>query len=182
MVANLKACVLVIIISLIIFKPAAAQLLNSDIHYITDTTVNFNDLIGKFKNKVVYVDAWATWCVPCRQELQRKKDVRAFANFAAKNDIVILYICCDKDGSKWKQYIKANNLVGYHFLLNNAVHEDFHTTLSQVQMRGRVLKRSFYMPRHILIDKNGVVADSSANQQGNPKVYATLKKLLAKAD
>ncbi|WP_262886859.1 hypothetical protein [Mucilaginibacter humi] len=44
------------------------------------------------------------------------------------------------------------------------------------------MKRSFYMPRHIIIDKNGAVADSSAAEQGNAKVYATLKKLLAKAD
>ncbi|MBC7399336.1 MAG: TlpA family protein disulfide reductase [Mucilaginibacter sp.] len=167
--------------SLTLLKPTNAQVTTSKIHYLTDTTLNFDGLISQFKNKVIYVDAWATWCVPCRQELQRKKDVQAFANFAAKNDIVILYICCDYNGSKWKQYIKANNLAGYHFLINKAVHDDFHTTLSQVQMRSKVMKRSFYMPRHIIIDKNGVIADSNATQQGNPKVYATLKKLLAKA-
>lgn len=181
MVANLKPFAPLIIMSLIFFKPATAQVTNSNIHYITDTTVNFNGLIGKFKNKVIYVDAWATWCMPCRQELQRKKDVQAFANFAAKNNIVILYVCCDKDGSKWKKYIKANNLAGYHFLINNAVHNDFHTTLSQVQLRSRVMKRSFYMPRHVIIDKNGAIVDSSATPQGSPKVYATLKKLLDKS-
>lgn len=181
MLSNLKPFVLILIISLIFFKPATAQVATSNIHYIADTTVNFNGLISKFKNKIIYVDAWATWCAPCRQELQRKKDVRAFAKFAAKNDIVILYICCDKDGSKWKQYIKANNLTGYHFLENNAVHTDFHTTLSQVQMRSKSLKRSFYMPRHIIIDKNGAVADSSAAEQGNVKVYATLLKLSGKS-
>jgi thiol-disulfide isomerase/thioredoxin len=179
MLSNLKPFALVIILSLIFLKPTTAQVANNNIHYITDTTLNFNGLISKFKNKVIYVDAWATWCVPCRQELQRKKDVQAFAKFAAKNDIVILYICCDYNNSKWKQYIKANNLSGYHFLINKAVHDDFHTILSQVQMRSKVMKRSFYMPRHIIIDKNGIVADSSAAQQGNPKVYATLKKLLS---
>lgn len=182
MLYNLKPFSLLIIISLTLVKPTNAQIATSKIHYLTDTTVNFNALISQFKNKVIYVDAWATWCAPCRQELQRKKDVQAFANFAAKNDIVILYICCDKDGSKWKQYIKANNLAGYHFLINSAVHTDFHTTPSQVQLRSKAMKRSFYMPRHIVIDKNGAVADSSAAEQGSAKVYATLKKLLAKAD
>ncbi len=179
MLSNLKPLALLIVVSLTLFKPASAQITNTNIHYLTDTTVNFNSLISQFKNKVIYVDVWATWCVPCRQELQRKKDVQAFASFAAKNDVVILYICWDKDGSKWKQYIKANNLSGYHFLINKAVHDDFHTTLSQVQMRSKVLKRSFYMPRHIIIDKNGAIVDSVAAQQGDAKVYATLKKLLS---
>jgi thiol-disulfide isomerase/thioredoxin len=176
---NLKPLGLLIIISLTLLKPTKAQVAASKIHYLTDTTVNFNGLISKFKNKVIYIDAWATWCGPCRQELQRKKEVQAFASFAAKNDIAILYICCDKDGSKWKQYIKANNLVGYHFLVNKAVNDEFHTTLGQVQRRkGGVMKKSFYMPRHIIIDKNGAIVDSVAAQQGDTKVYARLRKLL----
>ncbi|NNU34314.1 hypothetical protein HK413_09430 [Mucilaginibacter sp. S1162] len=87
-------------------------------------------------------------CVPCRQELQRKKEVQAFANFAAKNDVVILYICCDKDGSKWKQYIKANNLVGYHFLVNEAVTKDFHTTLSRTTTVKSDEKKLLHAPSH----------------------------------
>lgn len=165
------------ILLLVMLTTAQAQT-KTGIHYITDTTVNFNALISKFKGKVIYVDAWATWCSPCRQELQKTKQVKDFASFAVKNDIVVLYICCDNNGNKWKQYIAAHNLTGYHFLLNKATQDDFHTTLSQVQNRSGVMKRSLYLPRHIIIDKNGSIADSSAAEQGNVKVYATLKKLI----
>jgi hypothetical protein len=55
-----------------------------------------------------------------------------------------------------------------------------HTTFSAVQNRNGVMKRSFYLPRHIIIDKNGAVADSTATPQGSPAVYATLKKLLSR--
>ncbi|NNU34315.1 hypothetical protein HK413_09435 [Mucilaginibacter sp. S1162] len=58
---NLKPFTLLLIISFTLLKPTHAQVANSNIHYLTDTTVNFNALIGQFKNKVIYVDAWATW-------------------------------------------------------------------------------------------------------------------------
>jgi thiol-disulfide isomerase/thioredoxin len=156
----------------------------SNIHYINDTTLNFSRLINQFKNKIIYVDVWAPWCTPCRQELQDKKAMQRFAAYAAKNDIVILYIAGDKDRSKWMSYIINNNLVGYHFLMNKAVYVDFHTTYAEVQKRGRggVLKRSLYLPRHLIIGKNGIVADSLADRQGSPKVYAVLNKLLQNKD
>jgi len=167
------ACVLII-------SHASAQKKESNIHYLTDTAVDFNGLISKFKGKVIYVDIWATWCSPCRHELQVKKDIEGFKDFASKNDIVILYICCDKDGKGWEQFITANKLAGYHILVNAHLDKDFHTTFSTVQNRKGVMKRSFYIPRHIIIDKNGMVADSSGGSQASASVYATLNKMIKK--
>jgi len=169
------------IIFLSFIFPAKAQTLkNNNIHYLTDTTANFDSLISEFKGKIIYVDIWATWCSPCTHELQMRKDTKAFKDFASKNDIVILYICCDKNSKEWKSFITANKLTGYHILVNPYLDKDFHTTFSTVQNRKGVMKRSFYIPRHIIIDKNGMVADSSVDSQGSASVYAQLKKLLNK--
>jgi hypothetical protein len=159
---------IVLFICLLPILPVRAQTSKeSSIHYLTDTTVDFNGLISKFKGKVIYVDIWATW-----------RDVKAFSDFASKNDVVILYICCDKDGKSWKGFINKNQLAGYHILVNSHMEKDFHTTLSQVQMRNGAMKRSLYLPRHIIIDRNGVIADSSADRQGSASVYARLNKML----
>lgn len=150
----------------------------NNIQYITDTTVNFNGLINKFKGKIIYVDIWASWCSPCKHELQVVKDVKGFEDFARKNDVVILYICCDKNGNSWKSFITANKLSGYHTLVNPHINQDFHTTFSMVQKRQGKMKSSFYLPRHFIIDKNSIVVDSIAAHQGSASVYAKLNAML----
>ncbi|WP_121809210.1 TlpA family protein disulfide reductase [Mucilaginibacter kameinonensis] len=155
---------------------------NSKIIYINDTTLNFNKLINKFSGKIIYVDIWASWCGPCKQELRMAKDIKGFRQFAAKNNIVILYICMDDNNKLWKNFISFNKLEGYHILKNPQIYKDFHTTFSSVQMRQGKLKRSFYIPRHMIIDKNGIVADSTATYQGSTKVYSKLTEMLNPAN
>lgn len=178
MIIKLKALgVLLIIWSVFTVSVNAQTKAAGNIYYITDTTLSINGLIDKFKNKIIYIDVWASWCGPCRQELQQPKDIKTFQAFAEKNDIVILYICADDSGSKWRSFITKNNLAGYHVLTNSHIKNDFHTTFSQVQNRNGIMKRSFYIPRHFIIDKHGAVVDSMADSQGSPSLYAKLKAL-----
>jgi thiol-disulfide isomerase/thioredoxin len=148
------------------------------IHYITDTVSSFDSLIGKFKGKIIYVDIWASWCQPCRFELKQKSDVKGFEDFALNNDIVTLYICCDKDGNKWKSFITQNNLTGYHILVNHYVNDDLHTKFAFFEKRNGQMKKGFYIPRHLIIDKKGFVVDSMADRQGSSSVYTVMKKLI----
>ena len=148
------------------------------INYLNDTTLDFNRLVNQFKGKVIYVDIWATWCSLCIQELRLKNDIVNFQKFAVKNNVVILYICCD--GKFWKQFISANRLLGYHILENRLIKEDLHTTFSSVQTRNGKFKQSFYLPRHLIIDQNGAVVDSTAQPQGSAIVYSKIGSLLHK--
>ncbi|MDO3624666.1 thioredoxin-like domain-containing protein [Mucilaginibacter sp. BT774] len=154
---------------------------NTRYRYLTDTTSDFNGLINQFKGRIIYVDIWATWCSPCRNELRMKKNIHDFKQFADKNNIILLYICCDKNGDNWKQFIAANQLSGYHILVNSHIDSDFHTTFSSVQTRNGKPKRSFFIPRHMIIDTAGRVADSTADSQGAAAVYAALNKLLGRS-
>ncbi|WP_428328283.1 TlpA family protein disulfide reductase [Mucilaginibacter sp.] len=179
---NFRMIWVVTLLSFFITHPAKAQYpTNNGINYLTDTSINFNDLIGKFKGRIIYVDIWATWCAPCRHELQLKKDMLNFQAFALKNNIVVLYICCDKNSNRWKQFINANKLTGYHILATPYINKEFHTTFSSIQTRLGKPKRSFYIPRHMIIDQTGMVADSTAAQQGSESAYRQLGKMLGKA-
>lgn len=155
---------------------------NHGITYLSDTTIDFNTLLNKFKGKIIYVDIWATWCVPCRKELELKKEVRNFEAFALKNNVIVLYICDDKDGSNWKQFISDHHLIGYHILANRLINETLHTTFSTIQKRNGIMKRSFYIPRHMVIDQKGTVVDSAADHQGSTTVYLKINKLLNSAN
>jgi thiol-disulfide isomerase/thioredoxin len=151
---------------------------SSQIHFIADTTADFDGLIKKFKGRVIYVDMWATWCRPCRQELKQTKDIAMFQRFAEKDNIVILYICFDVDGRNWKTFINRNDLVGYHVLVNHHLYDDLHIKFAVLQSRQFKMKKGLYIPRHLIIDKNGFVADSSAGAQGSATVYSALTKML----
>ena len=173
--------ILIIAITTLFTGSAKAQAIKqANIHFITDTVADFNSLIGKFKGQIIYVDIWATWCHPCRAELQQKKDVKAFADFTSKNNITELYICCDKNGNDWKAFINENKLSGYHILVNASLYNDMHARFSYAQTGIIKLKKGFWIPRHMIIDQSGAIVDSLAEHQGSSSVYNKLNKLLSK--
>jgi thiol-disulfide isomerase/thioredoxin len=177
---SIKTLAVVVIACILLVNRSAAQVSKANnIHYITGSPANFDSLISKFKGKIIYVDMWATWCHPCRLELQKTKDIKTFSDFALKNDIVILYICCDNNGKSWKGFIKNYKLAGYHVLDNDSLNTDLHRRFSY-ELHGRMtLKYGFYIPRHLIIDQKGAVADSMADPQGSALVYARLNRLIA---
>ncbi|MVN89641.1 TlpA family protein disulfide reductase [Mucilaginibacter aquatilis] len=156
------------------------EILHQDIVYLPESGIDFSSLISKFKGRVIYLDIWATWCMPCRKELTLKQDIKAFADFARKNNVVVLYICCDKNGNMWKNFIETNEMYGYHILANQQINNTLHTTFSvQRGSHGkRKLQRAFFLPRHIIIDQSGTVRDSSAQRQGTALVYRQIEEIL----
>jgi thiol-disulfide isomerase/thioredoxin len=148
--------------------------------YLNEPNVSFDDLINKFKGKIIYLDVWATWCAPCRKELQKKNDIKSFAEFAQSNNVIVLYICCDKGGNSWKQFAKINQLSGYHLLASQSINKTFHTRFSVPKgIHGkRHQQKAFFLPRHMVIDQSGAICDSAAERQGMASVYHQINQLM----
>ena len=80
--------------------------------------VAFKDIHGRtvklqsFAGKYIYIDLWASWCVPCIREIPHLKQLEK--EFAGKN-IVFISLSIDEDTAAWKNKVKALNLDGHQF-------------------------------------------------------------------
>jgi thiol-disulfide isomerase/thioredoxin len=116
------------------------------------------DLDGKavnlkdFKGKVVYIDYWASWCGPCRQQFPYARKLKEAMSDKEKKGVVFLYISIDKDQKSWKNGIKANRL------------DDGYNVFSPGGWGASVVKhfRISSIPRYMLMNKKGEVVNFNA--------------------
>lgn len=94
----------------------ANQLLLKDIY---GKSTNLEHLLNKYKGKVIYVDFWASWCVPCREEMIPSAKLRE--QYKGK-DIIFLYLAYNDTENSWKKAIKKEGLHGIdtnYFITNS---------------------------------------------------------------
>jgi thiol-disulfide isomerase/thioredoxin len=116
---------------------------------------SFPDINGKmvslsdFKGKYVYIDVWASWCGPCKQEIPYLKSLKD--KFKGKN-IEIIGISVDENKTDWENIMKSESLTGIQLFAagwENTLCESFKIT---------------GIPRFILIDKQGKIINSNADR------------------
>jgi peroxiredoxin len=67
--------------------------------------------LGDLHGKIVFLNVWATWCGPCREEMPSIETL--YDDFKDNKDLVILAVSQDTQGrSAVKPYVEKN---GYHF-------------------------------------------------------------------
>ena len=114
---------------------------------------SLDSLLKQHRGRVVYVDFWGTWCVPCRKEMPYAARLKE----KLKGEPVdFLYVAYEngytpKLIANWKATVQKLNLTGRHFMMNTA----FEGGLSEF------LDIDSY-PRYIIVDRDGEIANDDA--------------------
>lgn len=119
-----------------------------------------------FRGKYVYIDVWATWCGPCRQEIPFLKKTEE--KYHDKN-IVFVSISIDqlKDVEKWKTMVKEKELGGVQVFADHDWNSKF---VQDYKIDG--------IPRFILIDPAGNIVKSDAPRPSSAELPSLLDSLL----
>lgn len=114
-----------------------------------------------FRGKYVYIDIWATWCAPCRQEQPYLK--RLEEKMRGRN-ITFLSLSIDSDKAKWKERVKSGELCGTHLYIG----------------RGSKFQKDYKIegiPHFILLDPYGRIINSSMTRPSSEDTEKILSSL-----
>jgi len=112
----------------------------STIRTFSDITKN-----EKLKNKIIFIDVWASWCMPCRAEFSHNKKLESL--LGQYPNIEKLYITIDKDTQSWKNAIQTLKLSGYHLLASKELLERLKKEVYE--------SNAITVPKYILVDYQG---------------------------
>lgn len=160
-----------VFVTLFIFGLSTAYAQNATTKPIV---VNLNDeeykdmtldkILKKYKGQVIYLDFWASWCGPCKKEMPFSQSLKS--QFTEK-DVVFVYISTDKNAEQWKGMIEQLEISGQNYLANPAVKQEI---VERFNLQ--------FIPRYVLINKEGKVVDANAKRPSDPAVASDIEKLL----
>lgn len=73
------------------------------------------EAIKEAEGKTIYLDFWATWCGPCREDMKASKG--AVSESEAKGDVAVIYVCVDNNESARKNFLNINQIPGTHITI-----------------------------------------------------------------
>ncbi|WP_347218514.1 TlpA disulfide reductase family protein [Chryseobacterium sp.] len=110
--------------------------------WILESSIGKKYSLSELKGKVIFIDVWATWCIPC---IRVMPEILEFQK--QYNNIVFLFVSIDKDVTQWKKFLNLHPE-------NNGI--NLNTENSNFEQLYRVTG----VPRQILIDKDGNIIDA----------------------
>ncbi|MEC5166965.1 thiol-disulfide isomerase/thioredoxin [Flavobacterium sp. PL11] len=123
--------------------------------------VAFKDILEKYKGKTLVIEIWASWCGDCVKAMPKIKELQA-----QNPNVSYLFISMDRQAAAWKEGLVKHELQGDHFMAND-------------QMKGVFGKAVDvdWIPRYIIVDKNGKIVLYRAIETDFEKINQTLKEL-----
>lgn len=158
-----------VIIPVIAFHKKQTEPLNEKIKFVKNSAsfTSVKDALKGLGGKQYYVDIWATWCGPCKEEF--KYNTKLYELLKSKG-ITMVYISIDKDNrdKQWQDMSQFYNLEGLHIRANKEIDADLRTLYGN---------QSMGIPWHFLTDENGNIINKSMS---GPSEIENLEKQLNK--
>ncbi|MBO4674457.1 MAG: hypothetical protein J5616_08940 [Bacteroidaceae bacterium] len=148
--------------------PASLRVPDESLKDIMDGKELFERIIAPFRESVIYVDVWGTWCGPCRGEMEH---VPTLKKLLQGKPVVYLYFCNNSPEDAWRTFISQK-----HLDTDNAVH--YNLPREQESAIERYLEISGF-PTYRIVDTTGHLLPGRAPRPSNPSsVVAAIEQLL----
>jgi thiol-disulfide isomerase/thioredoxin len=133
------------------------EAINFTAHDREGNAVNLVD----YKGKVIYLEFWATWCMPCIEQFAPLDALQE--EFKDNEDIVILAVSIDKNIEAWEKHLDKRQPKTAQVLVNSKELDDYSVS---------------FIPRTIIIDKEFKVVDMHAKAPSDPATKSYLMELV----
>lgn len=133
--------------------------------------------LSSLKGKVVIIDFWASWCVPCRKS---NPHMRELYNKYHKKGLDMVYVSDDDSKpERWRKAVEQDQLIGdgfHHVLRGYKVIDPVKYTADKTNDISDKYAIHF-LPTKYLIDKKGNIV-CKINEGEDAKLDAMIEKLL----
>lgn len=120
----------------------------------------FKEILEEYKGKKILIDIWATWCGDCIKGMPTIVQLQE-----EHKDVVFLFLSIDSNLVELKTGIEKYRVKGAHYLLPSGWNGAF----------GDFLDLS-WIPRYLVVDKDGKIAVFNAVKANDERIVAALKK------
>lgn len=132
-----------------------------DYESVAGGKISLSDLKGKY----IYIDVWATWCLPCIREFPSLKKIES--KYSGKNiEFVSISVDQIKDKGKWQKMIKNRKLGGIQLLADKGLESEFISEYGILSI-----------PRFILIDPFGKIVSADAPRPSDAQLLKMFNEL-----
>ena len=135
--------------------------LENEMVSIENEPIKFAEILKKYEGKTIVIDVWASWCSDCIKGMPKVKALQE-----KYPDVVYLFISMDKNYDSWRAGIEKYDVKGEHFLTSDGMKGVF----------GKSINLD-WIPRYMIVDKNGTIALFKAIEADDEKLIKTLERI-----
>jgi peroxiredoxin len=117
----------------------------------------------QFREKVLVIDVWATWCPPCRKEIPEL--VKLYTEYKSKG-VEVIGVATDRDGEEKVKPFAKDYKINYTTLLD-----------TKSELAGNKLKVRA-IPTLFIVDKKGVIRYVHVGYTDKATLEKEIKELL----
>jgi Thiol-disulfide isomerase and thioredoxins len=114
----------------------------------SDKKISLKELLNLYEGKALYLDFWASWCSPCRYDIELSHPAK---EYLSKKNVTWIYISKDDDVKAWLQAAKQDNITSNQYLLLDQKSSPLMTYLNVN-----------YIPRYVIMNSQHKVMESTA--------------------
>lgn len=130
--------------------------------------LTFKDFLAEYKNKIIVLDFWASWCGPCKAYMPKINKIKK--NFS-NSDVEFVFMSLDEKNNDWRDHLKKTKIPGNHYWIV----DNFKSALAKyLQIHA--------IPRYVIINRSGKIEniDTIIPESGENWFTAQINKLLSR--